>query len=257
MLIGRGRALWGLGAVYGLLFATGLVMSLFQPTRFVGGYFVFAALVLSPLTAWFVFTAKSTGTPPAALVVVVLAYSALLVLPVVLVSLATSGSTSGFAYLWRPGHGHRGYLGTQLVVLAGGPLFLVPILLIVLPEVLRRQVECGPAPVARAMDGQADGVARIKRLLPSWLAAGAALSTGLYAFTLHFLGGPPRQAIAAPTNRGDRVRGTAPCAPLQVRSESMLGAGDCGGIRPCALAQGMAEDEGRSGRCLPIPRDSS
>jgi tetratricopeptide (TPR) repeat protein len=40
------------------------------------------------------------------------------------------------------------------------------------------------------MDGQADGVARIKRLLPGWLAAGAALATGLYAFLLHFLGGP-------------------------------------------------------------------
>ena len=194
MLIGRGRARWGLGAVCGLLFAAGLVMSLFQPTRFVSGYFVFAALVLLELAALFVITIKSTGTPPAALVVVVLAYSALLVLPVVLVSLATGGSTSGFADLWRPLPRHMGYLGnlgTEWGFLAqGAPVFLVPVLLIALPEVLRRQVECGPAPVARAMDGQADGAARIKRLLPSWLAAAAALSTGLYAFTLHFLGGP-------------------------------------------------------------------
>ena len=64
MLIGRGRARWGLGAVCGLLFAAGLVMSLFQPTRFVSGYFVFAALVLLELAALFVITIKSTGTPP-------------------------------------------------------------------------------------------------------------------------------------------------------------------------------------------------
>lgn len=174
----------------GLLFATGLVMSLFQPTRFVGGYFVIAALALLELGASFVITVKSTGAAPASLIVVMLAYSALFVFPVVLVSLATGGSVSSFAYLWRTGHGHMGYLRTQLGYLAEGPLFLVPVLLIALPEFLRRQVECGPAPVASAMDGQADGMARIKRLLPSWLATGAALSTGLYAFTLHFLGGP-------------------------------------------------------------------
>jgi hypothetical protein len=180
-----------LGAVGVLLFVAGQIMRLFPPLWFAAQYLSFAGIVVAALAVWLSTAIKGTRPSPMSVVGYLLAIAVLFLFPVILVSLATGGSGSilaYFAYFWRPRH--IGLLRAELTGLLATPLLLVPFFLISLPEMLRMKVESGPAPASRTMDGQADGVARIKRLLPGWLAAGAALATGLYAFLLHFLGGP-------------------------------------------------------------------
>jgi hypothetical protein len=88
--------------------------------------------------------------------------------PPFLVFLATNGNSAVFAASGNTG------IGVFSTVLLGS----IPFLLVGLPEILHRML---------SWDRVSDST---KGILPCWLAAVAALVTGLYVLLLHFFGGP-------------------------------------------------------------------
>ncbi len=192
----RGR----LGAAGGLLLVAGVVMVTFQSTKHVGTYSVWAGVGLL-LAAWLMPVMISIiRMSPATKVMLVLGIAFLCALPEVLVSLATGGSgrLTLRAFEDLTGIDSQGWSSWVEMTL----LYLVPGFLIGVPEILRHQVMSGAPGVPKAVDGEEDNAARIKRLLPGWIAGCAALATGMYAFILHFEGGPlaklslPQLAVA-------------------------------------------------------------
>jgi len=117
--------------------------------------------------------AKVTASS-AARVLVPLAVAFLYLFPPILVFLATSGNVNSF----RLATGLLNETLTWAVALGFLLLASVPLLLVVVPEILRRKLV---------------GInvsASTKDALPKELGTAAALATGLYAFTLHFSQGP-------------------------------------------------------------------
>jgi hypothetical protein len=98
--------------------------------------------------------------------------------PLLVVTLATSASPSVITALGR-GQRANGVGGFATTSVGACCLFATPVLLVAIPEALRRH---------RPWSGGASELA--KTLVPSWLAALAATATWFYIFLQHFFGGP-------------------------------------------------------------------
>jgi hypothetical protein len=177
-----------------LLAVAGGMMGQTQPIKLAGSYVFWAGVGLALLAFMMPIMVSVIHVSPATTVMIVLGIVFLFALPEMLVFLVTGGSgnpiTSALPAV--TGFGTSNSWSNWLEAIS---LYIVPGLLIGAPEMLRREmlrtkVESGAVPVPSVKDSREDGVARVKRLLPGWLAAGAAVATGLYAFLLHFGQGP-------------------------------------------------------------------
>jgi hypothetical protein len=191
----RKRLFW-LGLFGFSVFLAGGLMYRFQATKPASAYVIWAGIAFNLLVMWRSALRAMSPARPATAVVVVLAIMLLFAFPLILVLLVTGGNDGSIAIVAlfvTPRHSV--WLRSALVIPDTFLLSLVPGLLIAAPEILRRWVRWLNSGAIRVPP-------RLKRRLPSWLAAGAALATGLFAFLLHFGGGPlakpplPQLAVA-------------------------------------------------------------
>ncbi len=95
--------------------------------------------------------------------------------PAFLVFLATNGNTGAFMFFNQSqSSSHSAWLGG----LEGLALLVIPALLLMIPQLAHRRLVWSSTPQLT------------RNVITGWLATGAALSTGLFAFMLHFYGGP-------------------------------------------------------------------
>lgn len=180
----RGR----LGAAGGLVFVVGTGLEIHKATNVAGAFCVWAGFGLVLLALLTPALIRAIHAKPATKVTFVLAVAFLCALPVVLVSLATNGSVGVTLRSFEDmtGIDSRGWSSWAEAWL----LLLVPEILIGAPVILRSHVKSSVPGVESAGNGEDVGVARIRHLVPSWIAIGAALATGIYGFMLHFGDGP-------------------------------------------------------------------
>ena len=137
------------------------------------GLIIWALLYLALLSYFGTMLSRATASP-VAWVLIALGVIFLYSFPPLLAFLATNGGASFAHLLLQQVNAGLNWLG----ILQNLLLILVPVLLIVLPEILRRKLV------------GAEKSATLETLLPNQLAFAAALATGLYAITLHFAKGP-------------------------------------------------------------------
>jgi Clp amino terminal domain, pathogenicity island component len=166
------------------VFLAGAEMYRFQVTKPASAYFIWAGVAFDLLVMWRLVLRAMSPARPTTAVVVILAIALLFAFPSVLVFLVTGGNDSSLviAALFRTPR-HSGWLRSALLMPETLLLGLVPGLLIAAPEILRRWVRWLNSGAFRMPS-------RLTRRLPGGLAAGAALASGLFAFLLHFGGGP-------------------------------------------------------------------
>jgi hypothetical protein len=136
------------------------------------------ALLYLALLSYVGASLSRTTAPPATWALIVLGIVFLYNFPPLLAFLSTNGNVNFAHLVLQQFNAGISWLSLSLGFLQYLLLASVPVLLIVLPETLRRRLAGVEKPTT------------VETLLLSQLTIGAALATGLYAVTLHFAKGP-------------------------------------------------------------------
>jgi hypothetical protein len=165
---------WGGAGVHAVIHApTALRTS--QDVEMTGGILLGSAIVIGVLRYLKRLMPQGTSTA-AALVIDVVAYGFFVLVPPVLVALVTSGGSWSAIVAAMLGRGGPGFAGDMWGALRFACQLASLLLLVGVPAVLRRWL---PWDTASEM---------ARSLVPSWLAAAAAILTWLYIIVMHFGG---------------------------------------------------------------------
>jgi hypothetical protein len=166
---------WGGAAIHAVVHASA-VMRTSQDVEAAGGILFGSAIVIGVLRFLKRLMPKGTSVA-AALVVDVAAYGFFVLVPPVLVALVTSGGSWSAIVAAMLGRGGHGFAADVFGAVRFACQLISLLLLVGVPAVLRRWL---PWHTASEM---------ARSLVPSWLAATAAILTWLYIVLLHFGGG--------------------------------------------------------------------
>jgi hypothetical protein len=133
------------------------------------------AAILVFVVRWFIRDMSEDMSVVAAWAQLFLLLAFCLSFPAFLVFLATNGNTGAFMFFNQPqSSSHSGWLSG----LESFALLVIPALLLMIPQLAHRRLVWSSTPQLT------------RNVITGWLATVAALSTGLFAFMLHFYGGP-------------------------------------------------------------------